>query len=44
LLRTSVSAAHSSAEIEFAIDMITEVGIELGVIQGASAALLPAAQ
>jgi 8-amino-7-oxononanoate synthase len=44
LLRTSVSAAHSSAEIEFAIELITSVGVELGVVQGASAAFLPAAQ
>jgi 8-amino-7-oxononanoate synthase len=44
LLRTSVSAVHSKAEIEFAIESITAVGIELGVVQSASAAFLPAAE
>jgi 8-amino-7-oxononanoate synthase len=44
LLRSSVSAAHTSAEIEFAIKTITTVGIELGVVQHAREAFLPAAQ
>jgi 8-amino-7-oxononanoate synthase len=44
LLRTSVSAAHSCEEIDFAIEVITSIGVELGVVQGARAAFLPAAQ
>jgi 8-amino-7-oxononanoate synthase len=39
LLRTSVSAAHTEADIRFAIDAIVTVGRELGVIgDGAAAA------
>lgn len=41
LLRTSVSAAHSPAEIDFAIETITAVGRELGVL---SPSLVPAAE
>ena len=44
LLRSSVSAAHSSAEIEFAIGVITAVGVELGVVERVPAALMSAAQ
>ncbi len=36
LLRGSVSAAHDSAEIDFAIDVFTSVGAEFGVISGAA--------
>jgi 8-amino-7-oxononanoate synthase len=44
LLRSSVSAAHSSAEMEFAIKTITTVGIELGIVSNARKAFFPAAQ
>jgi 8-amino-7-oxononanoate synthase len=44
LLRSSVSAAHSSAEIDFAIDVITSVGVELGVISTMGSDVLSAAQ
>lgn len=40
LLRTSVSAAHSDAEIDFAVETITAVGRELGLL---TPALAPAA-
>ncbi len=35
LLRSSVSAAHSHAQIDRAINLITEVGLEFGVIEPA---------
>lgn len=38
LLRTSVSAAHSEAEIDFAVEAITTVGRDLGVIGAGAAA------
>lgn len=44
LLRTSVSAAHSREEIDFAIAAITAVGQELGVLSEAGARLSPAAE
>jgi 8-amino-7-oxononanoate synthase len=44
LLRSSVSAAHTSAEIELAIKAIIAVGIELGIVQHARESFLPAAQ
>jgi 8-amino-7-oxononanoate synthase len=35
LLRTSISAAHSEAELDFALATIVEAGVEFGVIEGA---------
>jgi glycine C-acetyltransferase len=31
-IRTQMSAAHTSADIEFAVDAFTRVGRELGVV------------
>ena len=44
LLRTSVSAVHSSAQIDRAIDAITTIGIELGVVSGTRLVMYPAAE
>ncbi len=44
LLRTSVSAMHSSAQIDRAIDAITTIGIELGVVAGTRLVMYPAAE
>jgi 8-amino-7-oxononanoate synthase len=38
LLRTSVSAAHTEAEIRFAVETIVAVGQELGVVGAGTAA------
>jgi 8-amino-7-oxononanoate synthase len=43
LLRTSVSAAHSAADIRFAVEAITAVGEELGIIGEPVAAAASAA-
>ncbi len=40
LLRTSVTAAHTGAQIVHAIDAITRIGGELGVVQGAGTAAI----
>ena len=33
LLRSSVSAAHTDKQIDLAVEMITKVGLDMGVIQ-----------
>ena len=44
LLRTSVSAVHSHAQIDRAIDAITSIGIELGVVSSERLVMYPAAE
>jgi 8-amino-7-oxononanoate synthase len=44
LLRTSVSAVHSSAQIDRAVNAITAVGIELGVVSASRLMMYPAAE
>ncbi len=43
LLRSSVSAAHSTAQIDFALDLFAAIGREFGLIPGAGADALPQA-
>ena len=44
LLRTSVSAIHSVAQIDRAIRVMADIGAELGVVRDATARFAPAAQ
>ena len=44
LLRTSVTAAHTGAQIAMAVEAIARIGAELGVVRGAGAAIREAAE
>jgi len=44
LLRTSISAMHTDAQIDHAIQAITRIGVELGVVSGERSEFRPAAE